>query len=192
MVILREGFLITPNRVNKSNGKSSMFIRGRTLKHSTLTAYYVFHNVHCYITASSLLMNDRYITLFQFWSFNFTSISSFSATSTAPTVFPLMPCGSGGGETVTLGCLATGFSPSTVTFTWSQGSSSLTDFIQYPSVQKGSAYIGISQVQVTKQDWDAKKSFQCAVGHAAGGGQANIVKSDPPSKFSQKSLLYST
>ncbi|KAG8006630.1 Ig mu chain C region membrane-bound form, partial [Nibea albiflora] len=92
----------------------------------------------------------------------------FLATSTKPTVFPLTQCGSGPGDTVTLACYATGFTPSSLTYAWTTEGTSLSNSIQYPPVQKGSHYTGISQIQVSKQDWDARKAFQCAVTHAAG------------------------
>ncbi|XP_075303509.1 uncharacterized protein LOC116397086 isoform X2 [Anarrhichthys ocellatus] len=92
-----------------------------------------------------------------------------SATATAPTVFPLMQCGSGTGTTITLGCFATGFTPSTLTFAWNKvNGAALTDFIQYPPIQKGGLYTGVSQIRVSRQDWDAKNTFRCAVTHAAG------------------------
>uniref|UniRef100_A0A3Q0R0J1 Ig-like domain-containing protein n=1 Tax=Amphilophus citrinellus TaxID=61819 RepID=A0A3Q0R0J1_AMPCI len=101
------------------------------------------------------------------------------SSSSGPTVFPLIPCGSQSGETVTLGCLATGFNPSSVTFSWTKGSTALEDFIQYPAVQKGNVYTGVSQVQVRRQDWGAGQNVQCAVTHVAGNETASMDNPSP-------------
>lgn len=112
---------------------------------------------------------------------------SFLATSTGPTVFPLIPCGSGTGDMVTLGCLATGFTPSSVTFKWTKGANALTDYIQYPAVQQGDKYTGVSQIQVPKADWKLESDFKCAVEHAAGNAQA---KFGPIGKTNAKYVIY--
>uniref|UniRef100_A0A3P9H166 Ig-like domain-containing protein n=1 Tax=Oryzias latipes TaxID=8090 RepID=A0A3P9H166_ORYLA len=108
------------------------------------------------------------------------------ATPQAPNVFPLMPCGPQSRDTVTLGCLATGFTPSSLNFSWKQGTNSLENITQYPSILKNDRYLGISQVQVSRQDWDAKKPFQCAATHGLKRRTAYIIK---PRKFVSKSLL---
>ncbi|XP_078017703.1 uncharacterized protein LOC144458332 isoform X3 [Epinephelus lanceolatus] len=88
-----------------------------------------------------------------------------------------MQCGSGTGNTVTLGCLATSFTPSSLTYSWSiVNGAALTDFIQYPPVLKDNLYTGISQVKVRKQDWEAMKSFRCDVTHTAGNQHVIITK----------------
>ncbi|XP_025762364.1 uncharacterized protein LOC100709195 isoform X5 [Oreochromis niloticus] len=128
------------------------------------------------------------------WAFDYwgkgTMVTVTSATSSQPTVFPLMPCGSQSGDMVTLGCLAIGFNPPAVTFSWTKSSflwsTSLTDTIHYPAVQKGNVYTGVSQVRVRRQDWDARQTFQCAVTHAAGNGQASFQK---PLVFEQNPTL---
>uniref|UniRef100_A0A8C7YHT6 Ig-like domain-containing protein n=1 Tax=Oryzias sinensis TaxID=183150 RepID=A0A8C7YHT6_9TELE len=109
------------------------------------------------------------------------------ATPQAPNVFPLMPCGPQSGDTVTLGCLATGFTPSSLNFSWTQGPNSLENITQYPSILKNDRYLGISQVQVSRQDWDAKKTFQCAATHELKRRTAYIIK---PRKFVSKSLIF--
>ncbi|TDH02784.1 hypothetical protein EPR50_G00156200 [Perca flavescens] len=98
-----------------------------------------------------------------------------SATPTAPAVFPLIQCGSGTGD-ITLGCLATGFTPSSLTYAWNKNGAALTDFIKYPPVQKGNVYTGVSQIRVSRQDWDARETFKCAVEHASGQPQEVIFR----------------
>uniref|UniRef100_A0A8K9WVN8 Ig-like domain-containing protein n=1 Tax=Oncorhynchus mykiss TaxID=8022 RepID=A0A8K9WVN8_ONCMY len=66
-----------------------------------------------------------------------------------------------------IGCVAKGFSPSSLTFKWTDDSgSALTDFVQYPAVQSGETYTGVSQLSVKKNVWGKSTSFSCSVEHA--------------------------
>ncbi|XP_029946122.1 uncharacterized protein LOC115387517 [Salarias fasciatus] len=102
-----------------------------------------------------------------------------SATSTGPTVFPLSPCSSDSATTFTLACLATGFSPASLTFSWTKSDTALTDFLQYPAVQRGETYTGISQIQVKREDWNKLDSIKCLASHPAGQSPGAFVFPEP-------------
>uniref|UniRef100_A0A672F2B7 Ig-like domain-containing protein n=1 Tax=Salarias fasciatus TaxID=181472 RepID=A0A672F2B7_SALFA len=79
-----------------------------------------------------------------------------------------IPCSSDSATTFTLACLATGFSPASLTFSWTKSDTALTDFLQYPAVQRGETYTGISQIQVKREDWNKLDSIKCLASHPAG------------------------
>nr|ACI33433.1 Ig mu chain C region [Salmo salar] len=118
---------------------------------------------------------------FDYWGKG-TQVTVSTATTAPSSLFPLMNCGTPSNDIYSIGCVATGFSPSSITFKWTDASESpLTDFVQYPSVQSGGAYIGVSQVRVSKNDWEKSKSFRCSVEHPGGGKTAVIKKTVPKS-----------
>uniref|UniRef100_A0A8L0DT19 Ig-like domain-containing protein n=1 Tax=Oncorhynchus mykiss TaxID=8022 RepID=A0A8L0DT19_ONCMY len=78
-------------------------------------------------------------------------------------------------------CVAKGFSPSSHTFKWTDASGkALTDFVQYPAVQSGETYTGVSQLRVAKNVWENSKSFSCSVDHA---GDVKTAVINIPSKM---------
>ncbi|XP_029946108.1 immunoglobulin mu heavy chain-like isoform X1 [Salarias fasciatus] len=117
------------------------------------------------------------------WSFDYwgkgTTVTVTKATSTGPTVFPLSPCSSDSATTFTLACLATGFSPASLTFSWTKSDTALTDFLQYPAVQRGETYTGISQIQVKREDWNKLDSIKCLASHPAGQSPGAFVFPEP-------------
>uniref|UniRef100_A0A3Q3NN10 Ig-like domain-containing protein n=1 Tax=Mastacembelus armatus TaxID=205130 RepID=A0A3Q3NN10_9TELE len=145
-----------------------------------------------YLHMSSLTTEDsavyyciQHCDAFDYWGKG-TEVTVSSASPTAPTVFPLIPCDSGSGDTISLGCLATGFTPSSLTFAWKLNTTDLTDFIQYPAVQKGNVYTGVSQVRVRREDWKSQNSFHCVVTHPQENKDISFTK---PSEFYQMPTL---
>ncbi|KAJ8383726.1 hypothetical protein AAFF_G00215680 [Aldrovandia affinis] len=117
-----------------------------------------------------------------------TQVTVDSGEQTLPTVFPLLGCGPVTGGYVTVGCMATGFMPDMLTFTWaSKAGAVVSDIIQYPSVKSGSKYTVISQAKVTAADWGADKSLQCTAEHPAGKVEAPLVM---PPKHEQPAHVY--
>uniref|UniRef100_A0A8C7KDB0 Ig-like domain-containing protein n=1 Tax=Oncorhynchus kisutch TaxID=8019 RepID=A0A8C7KDB0_ONCKI len=103
-----------------------------------------------------------------------------SAATAPPTLLTLMNCGTPSNDIYSLGCIAKGFSPSSHTFKWTDASGkALTDFIQYPAVQSGETYTGVSQLRVAKNVWGNSKSFSCSVDHPGGAKTAVINRPKP-------------
>lgn len=86
----------------------------------------------------------------------------------SPTVFPLVQCAPGTSDKVTVGCLAYNFYPKSLTFQWTDASGSSMTSVQYPSAEKNNSntYTGVSLVEVSKSDWNSRKSFTCSVTHS--------------------------
>uniref|UniRef100_A0A672YJ40 Ig-like domain-containing protein n=1 Tax=Sphaeramia orbicularis TaxID=375764 RepID=A0A672YJ40_9TELE len=98
------------------------------------------------------------------------------ATVTRPTVFPLQPCDMQDGTgMISYACLATGFTPSALTYTWTVNDSPFADSIQYPPVLKNNFYTGVSQIQVRRQDWNNTQLYKCRVEHQ-GENREVIIK----------------
>lgn len=118
---------------------------------------------------SSLFFHSFFLSFFLYFL--------LAATTAPPTLLTLMNCGTPSNNVYSIGCLATGFSPSSLTFKWTDASgSTLTDFVQYPAVQSGGTYTGVSQLRVAKDVWDTATSFHCSVEHPGGGKTAVINK----------------
>ncbi|KAL0993182.1 hypothetical protein UPYG_G00104400 [Umbra pygmaea] len=121
-------------------------------------------------------METLYSDAFDYWGKG-TQVTVSNASPTAPSLFPLMNCGTATNGNNSIGCLATGFTPSSLSFIWTDDSGTvLTDYVQYPSVQMGQAFSGVSQLRVNKADWEKAKSFTCAVKHPAGDRTQDIFK----------------
>uniref|UniRef100_A0AAY4BU46 Ig-like domain-containing protein n=1 Tax=Denticeps clupeoides TaxID=299321 RepID=A0AAY4BU46_9TELE len=89
-------------------------------------------------------------------------------------------CGAASGGFYTVACLAHGFSPAeSVTFKWkNHAGAQMTDFIQYPAIQKDGTYSRVSQLRVPEKDWEDKKSFICLAEHPSGEKQATLEKKE--------------
>uniref|UniRef100_A0A3P8TGU4 Ig-like domain-containing protein n=1 Tax=Amphiprion percula TaxID=161767 RepID=A0A3P8TGU4_AMPPE len=132
--------------ISRDNSKEQLHLQMNSLKTEDSAVYYCARDTH----AIEICHCDDY---FDYWGKG-TTVTVTSATSTKPTVFPLIQCGAEDAEMITLGCL-------------------------YPPVQKNNLYSEVSQIQVRRQDWNQSETVKCMVTHAAGNAEAPIVKPKP-------------
>uniref|UniRef100_A0A8D1FBQ9 Ig-like domain-containing protein n=1 Tax=Sus scrofa TaxID=9823 RepID=A0A8D1FBQ9_PIG len=93
--------------------------------------------------------------------------SSLPAPKTAPSVYPLAPCGRDtSGPNVALGCLASSYFPEPVTVTWNSGA--LTSGVHtFPSVLQPSGLYSLSSTVTVPARSSSRKCFTCNVNHPA-------------------------
>ncbi|XP_056136556.1 uncharacterized protein LOC130113070 [Lampris incognitus] len=156
--------------ISLAASSKTVTLTGQNMQPEDSAVYYCARDTQVTVT---LLHCDTY---FDYWGKG-TVVTVSSATPKAPTVFPLEQCGPETGDTVTLGCLATDFTPASLGFRCTNAEGvALPDVLQYPAVEKNRAYFGVSRVRVQRDYWDARKVVNCVVEHSAGQKQCRLQK----------------
>nr|3GNM_H Chain H, JAA-F11 Fab Antibody Fragment, Heavy Chain [Mus musculus] len=138
-----------------------------------------------YMQLSSLTSEDSavYYCARSFIGYNFdfwgqgTTLTVSSATTTAPSVYPLVPgCSDTSGSSVTLGCLVKGYFPEPVTVKWNYGALS-SGVRTVSSVLQSGFYSLSSLVTVPSSTWPSQTVI-CNVAHPA--SKTELIKRIEP------------
>ncbi|XP_070836822.1 immunoglobulin gamma-1 heavy chain-like [Chaetodon trifascialis] len=143
--------------IDLDSSSDTVTLNGQNVQPEDTAVYYCARMQHC--------------DYFDYWGRG-TEVTVSSATTVSPTLFPLVQCTSGPDDKITVGCLAHDFYPKSLTFQWTDASGTSLTSVQYPTAERNSKYTGVSLVQVSKSDWDSRKSFDCSVTHP--GGQKSL------------------